>query len=284
MIDEWNKAMEGQLTQDCRRTHCTGCGICQNLGVKVIDYADSKVTHNAKTNTPAASVPNVELTKYRAQIRKGREIAVLSHLDYVDLYARALVRSKLPIAYSEGFNPHIKMSFATALAVGVTSDSEYMDFQLTQNVAAKEVLERLNQQLPRGAEILKLQKFQGKVTKLTADENNALLSSYEVRVPYNGESSAAQTAIKAFNETETINYTRITPKKTRDIEIKQYIFKPIEAQVKDSILTLKMDIKITLTGSIKPSEVVHILHERFNLQIDENKAQIHRTKLTSVTG
>ena len=284
LIDEWNKAMEGQLTQDCRRTHCTGCGICQNLGVKVIDYADSKVTHNAKTNTPAASVPNVELTKYRVQIRKGREIAVLSHLDYVDLYARALVRSKLPIAYSEGFNPHIKMSFATALAVGVTSDSEYMDFQLTQNVAAKEVLERLNQQLPRGAEILKLQKFQGKVTKLTAAEDNDLLSSYEVRVPYSGESSAAQTVIKAFNETKTINYTRITPKKTRDIELKQYIAKPIEVQVKDSILTLKMDIKITLTGSIKPSEVVHILHERFNLQIDENKAQIHRTKLTSVTG
>ena len=284
LIDEWNKAMEGQLTQDCRRTHCTGCGICQNLGVKVIDYADSKVTHNAKTNTPAASVPTVELTKYRAQIRKGKEIAVLSHLDYVDLYARALVRSKLPIAYSEGFNPHIKMSFATALAVGVTSDSEYMDFQLTQNVAAKEVLERLNQQLPRGAEILKLQKFQGKVTKLTAAEDNDLLSSYEVRVPYSGESSAAQTVIKAFNETKTINYTRITPKKTRDIELKQYIAKPIEVQVKDSILTLKMDIKITLTGSIKPSEVVHILHERFNLQIDENKAQIHRTKLTSVTG
>lgn len=286
LIDEWNKAMERQLTQDCRRTHCTGCGICQNLGVKVIDYADSKGEQGAegllsaegKGQRAERSLQNVELTKYRAQIRKGREIAVLSHLDYVDLYARALVRSKLPIAYSEGFNPHIKMSFATALAVGVTSDSEYMNFQLTQNVPVKEVLERLNQQLPRGAEILKLKKLQGKVT--TSD--NTLLSSYEVRIPYSGESSAAQTAINTFNETETINYTRITPKKTRDIELKQYIAKPIEVQVEDAILTLKMDIKITLTGSIKPSEVVHILHERFNLQVDENKAQIHRTKLTSV--
>ena len=286
LIDEWNKAMEGQLTQDCRRTHCTGCGICQNLGVKVIDYADSKggqraedlLSAEGKEQRAERSLQNVELTKYRAQIRKGREIAVLSHLDYVDLYARALVRSKLPIAYSEGFNPHIKMSFATALAVGVTSDSEYMNFQLTQNVPVKEVLERLNQQLPRGAEILKLKKLQGKVTT----SYNTLLSSYEVRIPYSGESSAAQTAINTFNETETINYTRITPKKTRDIELKQYIAKPIEVQVEDSILTLKMDIKITLTGSIKPSEVVHILHERFNLQVDENKAQIHRTKLTSV--
>lgn len=279
LIDEWNKAMEGHLTQDCRRTHCTGCGICQRLAANVIDYADSTEESTNQTKvTTNIDKPNNELTKYRAQIRKGKEIAVLSHLDYVDLYARALLRSKLPIAYSEGFNPHIKMSFATALAVGVTSDAEYMDFQLKQDLPTAEVFERLNQQLPKGAEVVQLNKLHGKVTKLMAAAD---LSSYEIRVPYNGQLSEAQVAIEAFNETESINYKRITPKKTRDIEVKQYLAKPIEVQLKDSTLILNVDIRITLTGSIKPSEIVHILHDNFDLQINENKAQIHRTRLTS---
>ena len=218
------------------------------------------------------------LSKYRAQIRKGREISVLSHLDYVDLYARALLRSKLPIAYSEGFNPHIKMSFATALAVGVTSDAEYMDFQLTQDLPAAEVLKRLNQQLPRGAEVLRLKKLHGKVTKLMAAAD---LSSYEVRIPYFGELAEAEAAIESFNEAKEFLYTRVTPKKTREIELKQYIVKPIETQLAGSVLILNIDVKITPTGSVKPSEVVHILHENFNLQINENEAQIHRTTLTS---
>ena len=249
------------------------------MAANVVDYsASSKNNINQVKEENILNNKNVELTKYRAQIRKGKEIAVLSHLDYVDLYARALLRSKLPIAYSEGFNPHIKMSFATALAVGVTSDAEYMDFQLTQDLPTSEVFERLNKQLPMGAEVVQLKKLQGKVTKLMAAAD---MSSYKIHIPYADQLSKVESAIKAFNAAEVINYTRITPKKTRELEIKHYIAKPIEMQLKDSMLILNIDIRITLTGSIKPSEVIHILHENFNLQVDENKAQIHRTKLTS---
>ena len=215
-------------------------------------------------------------TKYRAKIRKGEEISVLSHLDYVDLYSRALLRSKLPIAYSEGFNPHIKMSFATALAVGVTSDAEYMDFELTQELPATEVIKRLNEQLPKGAEVVNLKILRGKVQPLMASVN---LSSYDVRIPYDGQWTDATAAVKAFNHAAEINYTRITPKKTREIEIKKYIASPISIYLDSQVLTLKVDIKITPTGSIKPSEVIHILKERFNLNINENQARIHRTKL-----
>ena len=291
LIDEWYKAMEEQLTQDCRRTHCTGCGICQRLGVSVIDHVDQvgqraegRIGARSKEQGASGVADSVldpcplTLCKYRAQICKGKEIAVLSHLDYVDLYARALLRSKLPIAYSEGFNPHIKMSFATALAVGVTSDAEYMDFQLMQDLSAAEVLKRLNQQLPQGAEVVRLKKLHGKVMKLMAAAD---LSSYEVRLPYVGELTEAEAAIKSFNEAKELHYTRVTPKKIREIEIKQYIVKPLEAHLENSTLILNVDIRITPTGSIKPSEVVHILHENFNLQINENQAQIHRTKLTS---
>ena len=106
------------------------------------------------------------------------------------------------------------------------------------------------------------------------------LSSYEINVPYTGQLSEVQSAVKIFNDTKTIDYTRITPKKTRQIEIKQYIARPIKVEFQGENLILKVDIIITKTGSIKPSEVLHILHENFNLDINEDKAHIHRTKLT----
>ena len=60
--------------------------------------------------------------KYRAEITKGEEVRYISHLDYAGVIQRAICRAHLPAAYSEGFNPHMKMAFASALAMGVTSD------------------------------------------------------------------------------------------------------------------------------------------------------------------
>ena len=85
--------------------------------------------------------------KYRAEITKGEEVRYISHLDYAGLIERAIRRAKLPAAYSEGFNPHMKIAFASALAVGVTSDAEYMDFELTQQLCQPEVFDKLNKKL-----------------------------------------------------------------------------------------------------------------------------------------
>ena len=57
--------------------------------------------------------------KLRMQITKDKDIRFISHLEYVRTIGRAIRRAKLPAAYSEGFNPHLKFSLASALGVGV---------------------------------------------------------------------------------------------------------------------------------------------------------------------
>ena len=94
--------------------------------------------------------------KYRAEITKGEEIRYISHLDYAGVMERAIRRAKLPAAYSEGFNPHIKMAFASALSLGVVSEAEYMDFELTKPLCQPEVFEKLSQALPEGVKLLRL--------------------------------------------------------------------------------------------------------------------------------
>lgn len=88
------------------------------------------------------------------QFKKGSPLRFLSHLDMMRLWQRAIRRIRLPIAYSAGFNPHPKMSFASALAVGITSQAEYLDIQFTEEVDEADFT-RLAGTLPAGLRIIR---------------------------------------------------------------------------------------------------------------------------------
>ena len=83
------------------------------------------------------------MIKYRLKITKGEPIRYISHLDFAALMQRAICRSHLPAAYSEGFNPHMKIAFASALSVGITSTCEYMDLELKKDVCQPEVFDKM---------------------------------------------------------------------------------------------------------------------------------------------
>ena len=86
-------------------------------------------------------------------ISKGEELRFLGHLDYLRTMERAIMRSGLPVAFSEGFNPHMKISMDSALGVGVTADPLYMEMDLEREVPLDEVKSSLTSQLPGGISI-----------------------------------------------------------------------------------------------------------------------------------
>ena len=286
LLREWKKAMEGALTEDCRRGKCSACGICPNLGVHVIDYAKENPTvaeQIAKVSAPKNPEKDPKgpgkprtLYKYRAEITKGEELRYVSHLDYANLFLRAFDRAKLPMAYSEGFNPHMKVAFASALSLGVTSDAEYMDFELLKPVCQPEVFDRLNAQLPPGAKLKELREVHGKQPALMAQADEA---RYTLLVPYDGDEAAAQRAVKAYNDANEVIFHRVTPKKKREIETKQYMKQPVTAEVTKDGLKLVMDIVITQSGSVKPVEVLRAIAEQFALPVDAGQALITRNGL-----
>ena len=278
LLTEWEKSQAEITTRDCRRTSCTGCGVCMNLGAKVINNYELEIGNESDANLiPHSSFLIPNCTKYRGQIRKGAQVAMLSHLDYMNLFMRALLRSKLPAAWSEGFNPHLKVSFATALAVGVTSDCEYVDFELTAELEAEEVMRRLNLQLPEDARLVKLKKLRGKVKPVMSLVE---MSRYEVRLPFEEKNlPAAQKSVESFNAAEEIHFTRITPKKTRELELKKYLAEPISLRITHSALRIEFAVKILPEGSLKPGEVLKVLREQFDFPADISEAKINRTEL-----
>lgn len=94
------------------------------------------------------------MVRYLIKYTKESEIKFLSHLDLMRTIQRVIRRAKLPIEYSKGFNPHMSISIAQPLSVGVYSTGEYLDAVFIEAVDEKEILKTLNENTVGGVKFL----------------------------------------------------------------------------------------------------------------------------------
>ena len=94
--------------------------------------------------------------KVRLKFEKNEDSAYISHLDLMNTLQRSLVRAKLPVRYTEGFNPHIYLSILVPLSTGYQSQCELADFDLTTDTLPEDLAHRLNGVLPHGLRVLEV--------------------------------------------------------------------------------------------------------------------------------
>ena len=99
--------------------------------------------------------------KVRLRFSKRDGLRFIGHLDFLRVFQQMIRRSGLPIAYSQGFNPHQIVSFALPLPLGMESVHDYADITLTAGVPAGEIVESLNDAAPRGLHVLAAYPVQG---------------------------------------------------------------------------------------------------------------------------
>lgn len=204
------------------------------------------------------------MKKLRLALHKGEELRFLSHLDFAQAVERMIRRAEIKMAYSEGFNPHMKISFSSALALGVTAEAEYIDMDILEEDTLESIMERLNRVAPHGLEVLGGKVMPEKVKKMMAICNYAI---YEVTGPVTDVDVDWDVLLKSFNDATEISYEKVTPKKTRIIDVKEFVKESIVATVKDGMVTLTMGIGIYPQGTIKPSEVWNLGRQQFNWPI-----------------
>ena len=90
------------------------------------------------------------LSNFYLIYERGENTKYVSHLDFVRVFGRAMRRAQIPIAYSEGFNPHPLLTFALPLPVGHTSECEILEIVLAEDLPKEEIVSRLNSVLPAG--------------------------------------------------------------------------------------------------------------------------------------
>ena len=92
--------------------------------------------------------------KIRVRFSKQGQMKFIGHLDMVRYFQKVMRRGEIDVAYSEGFSPHQKMSFAAPLSVGVLSKGEYFDMEVNSTLSTKEAIERINEQNVEGVKVL----------------------------------------------------------------------------------------------------------------------------------
>jgi len=101
------------------------------------------------------------LIKVRLRFSKTGPLRYIGHLDFLKVFQQTIRRAGLPMAYSQGFNPHMQLSFALPLPVGMVSIIDYADITLESEMPTNEIVSRFNDNAPGGLRLTSAWEFTG---------------------------------------------------------------------------------------------------------------------------
>jgi radical SAM-linked protein len=195
--------------------------------------------------------------EYRLRFSKEQNFRFFSHLELIKTIERALRRAEIPLAYSEGFHPHPKLSFGPALAVGVNSIDEYFDLGLGQEWPSETILKVLNRVLPRGLQITAVGRCLSHVKPL-----NAIINRAAYLIELGTASAPPDRIIENLQEAlalETINITRTNKNGTKTVNIRPWIHSFKAEIIFDTQLRLRVAGEIGGGGNLRPEDFLELI-------------------------
>ena len=210
------------------------------------------------------------MQRLRIRFRRGKELKFLSHLDLMRLWQRALNRAGIGLAYSEGFNPHPRLSLAAPLALGITSEAELMDIVLAKWSSPHSFTAAVARQLPRGIEILQTYNI---ALTLPSLQSQVAFAEYQVEVKTEKSREEVKTALKSLLRLESLPWQHQRDTGPRRYDLRRLIddLWLIDWRQGDAVIGMKL--RCDSGGSGRPEQVAAALG--FQSYPDS----IHRTAL-----
>ncbi|MDR3271545.1 MAG: TIGR03936 family radical SAM-associated protein [Peptococcaceae bacterium] len=215
--------------------------------------------------------------RLRIEFRKQDDAKYIAHLDLTRVFERALRRAGMAMAYSEGFNPHPKIAFGSALAVGVEGEREYVDLELRFEQDPVEVLRALQVQMPQGIRLTEGRVIDAGMKPLMAVLNCA---RYRLSVPSSLSlpEERLSRAISAWLERTQVPYLRFTKKGRKEKDIRPWV-ESISGVMEAETVVFQLEINISPQGSVRPEEVIASLCALENLPLALDELRIQRIGL-----
>ena len=167
------------------------------------------------------------MPRYVVLFEKGGYTKYISHLDLLRVFKRAFKVMGLDVRYSNGFNPHPKMSFAQPLSLGYSSLCEYLEFETISPHDEESLRDELSDNLPRDLVIRDLFRFDTEVKTLAAE---SVACEYRIFLPYDGTEEEFSEIFASYMAQEKITALK-KMKKTKTME---------EVDIKDKIRSWKV--------------------------------------------
>lgn len=219
----------------------------------------------------------VYVLKARIKFRKYGAMKFIGHLDIMRFFQKVMRRADIPIAFTGGYSPHMIMSFANPLGVGVTSDGEYFDIELAEEVDMPAAVARMNQVMVEGIEVVNMvaisdeKKRTGMSIVAAADYLSTVRKG---SFPSNWKEKANEFLIQ-----DQIRIVKKTKKSEKEVDIKPMIYK---FGVKDD--SVFMQVATGSVENLKPEVVMQAFAQYLGVDSDTLVFAHHRLEVYANAG
>jgi len=194
--------------------------------------------------------------RYRLKFSKGRRVKYVGHLDTVLVWTRAFRRAQIPLAYSQGFNPHARIQVAASLPLGYIGREELMDIFLKEAMPSDEIWSKVGHTLPIGFNLLSVTEIDPKNPAL---QNKLIQANYQVTAETDLPEIVLHERIEALLATHEIIQTRIRRKKEEKYNLRPWVHDLRLETVNNGDAVLIMRLSAGQQGNLRPEAVLQAL-------------------------
>ena len=212
--------------------------------------------------------------KIRLKFSKTGSLKFISHLDLNRTVKSAFLRSKLPIWYTMGYNPHPKTVFSLPLSVGTASLCEFMDFAVVEPISGEAICKSLNEVFPEGLRAIEAYTPESKFHDIG-------WADYEIRMEIKDAEAAVEKVKSALSGEIVIDKT--TKIGTRTIEISKYV-KTLDVKEEEGVLVLSLRLCSDNENFINPRYVIDFLAEKTGILGERDDYTVCRTAVYLADG
>ena len=171
------------------------------------------------------------MLKVRIKFRKYGVMRFIGHLDVMRYFQKAMRRADIPIAFSGGYSPHMIMSFANPLGIGLTSDGEYFDIEITEPISSEKAVAQLNAVMVEGVEVISFReissdkKASGMTIVAAADYKVTFPETFQHAEEIRTLPESWKEKVDAFMAQPEIVVLKKTKRSEKEVDIKPMIYK-----------------------------------------------------------
>lgn len=216
--------------------------------------------------------------KVRIKFSKQGAMKFIGHLDVMRYFQKAMRRGKIDIAFTEGFSPHMIMSFAAPLGVGITSNGEYVDIEIKTPISSVQAVKQLNAVMVEGVEVLSFRQIpDGKSNKAmslvaAADYTVAFRPGYQPQIEW-------QNKMDDFFAQDNIMVVKKTKKSEVETDIKPMIY---NLSVNGS--SIHMCLATGSAANLKPELVMEAFAKYAGFELKEFALLVNRNEVYADIG
>ncbi len=293
LLREKHKAEKESTTPSCKEA-CSGCGVNKNAKSEYCRWCPAVKTEGAESEETNTCVSSEEKTvepaeekrvirdtsapavrSVRIRFSKYGPMTYISHLDFARNMMRALVKSHLPVWYTEGFNPIPKLAFASPLSVGCGGEREIADIKVTTDISDAEILERLRANVPEGIGIIEVYTAKTKFREIKWAHNRIEVvgATLEEGIPERIE--------ELFKSPVVL--TKRSKSGDREVDITKMI-RSVKAKAENGVLVIDAITGTDSENYLNPEYIMTAINNAFSLENENAYHTVVRLKLLLADG